>query len=52
MDWSLLEAQISNEPCLAKFRLDLEKMSFSLESTMVGLSALANFPPRELSIKN
>lgn len=46
------EAQLSNEPRLEKFRLDLKKMTFSLESAMVGLSALAGVAPRELSIKN
>lgn len=51
-DYSLFEAQMSNEPCLAKFTLDLRKMTFSLESARVGLSTLANFAPQELSIKN
>lgn len=50
--WSLFEAQLFNEPCLAKFRLDLRKMTFSLESEVVGLSALASFSPQELSIEN
>lgn len=50
--WSFLEAQLSNEPRLEKFRLDLRKMTFFLESAMVGLSALAGVAPRELSIKN
>lgn len=51
-DWSLFKAHLSNEPRLAKFRLDLRKMTFSLESATVGLSALADFSPQELSIKN
>lgn len=51
-DQRLIKAQISNEPYLAKFRLDLRKMAFSLESAMVGLSGLAYFSPWELSIKN
>lgn len=46
------EAQLSNEPRLEKFRLDLKKMTFSLESAMVSLSALAGVAPQELSIKN
>ena len=50
--WSFFKAQLSNEPRLEKFRLDLKKMTFSLESAMVGLSALAGVAPRELSIKN
>ena len=50
--WSFFEAQLSNEPCLEKFRLDLRKMTFFLESAMVGLSALAGVAPQELSIKN
>lgn len=50
--WSFFEAQLSNEPRLEKFRLDLRKMTFFLESAMVGLSALAGVAPQELSIKN
>lgn len=50
--WNFFEAQLSNEPRLEKFRLDLKKMTFSLESAMVGLSALAGVAPQELSIKN
>lgn len=51
-DCSLFEAQISNEPRLAKFTLDLRKMTFSLESATFELSTLANFSPQELSIKD
>ena len=48
--WDFFEAQLSNEPRLEKFQLDLKKMAFSLGGAMAGLSALAGITPPPLRI--
>ena len=48
--WDSFEAELSNEPGLEKFRLDMKKMDFSLEGAMAGLSALAGIAPPPLRL--